>query len=205
MRCTAEQLPSNLYSSLRSRGLPVQIRTGALPEASEITSEPSEAAKSPSGKKSVSVRRLPHLQTSEPTSDPQFRTWFLARVREDALGCLVWVGSKNGRYGAIRCLGKSRQAHRVAWEMARGRIRRDRVLDHLCRNPLCVRAEHLEPVTQRVNLVRRDAARAALDILRSRRRHETPGALLDVQRLFRELPTLTRAAVLRESRGEVAP
>jgi HNH endonuclease len=72
--------------------------------------------------------------------------------------CWVWTG-RHGPFGHGRFLvgGKgSKQAtsHRYAYEMIVGPIPDGLVLDHLCRNPSCVRPDHLEPVTQRENLLR---------------------------------------------------
>ena len=45
-------------------------------------------------------------------------------------------------------------AHRVAYELAIGDIPSGLVIDHLCREHLCVYPEHLEPVTQAENVRR---------------------------------------------------
>jgi len=52
------------------------------------------------------------------------------------------------------------QAHRFAYEQVKGPIPEGLVLDHLCRVPRCVNPNHLEPVTESVN-VRRGIAPAA--------------------------------------------
>ncbi|MEV0884729.1 HNH endonuclease signature motif containing protein [Streptomyces microflavus] len=48
-------------------------------------------------------------------------------------------------------------SHRYAYEQLVGPIPDDLVLDHLCRNRACVRPEHLQPVTNRENLLRGDS------------------------------------------------
>lgn len=45
-------------------------------------------------------------------------------------------------------------AHRVSYEMTRGKILPGLTIDHLCRASLCVNPDHLEAVTMRTNLLR---------------------------------------------------
>lgn len=72
----------------------------------------------------------------------------------DENGCHVWTAGKAGNgYGSF-WLGRTRLAHRVAWEWAKGHIPDGRQLDHLCRNRSCVNVDHLEPVTCRENVLR---------------------------------------------------
>ncbi|MBO0884191.1 MAG: HNH endonuclease [Mycobacterium sp.] len=47
-----------------------------------------------------------------------------------------------------------RGAHVFAYELLVGPIPTGMQLDHLCRNRSCVNPDHLEPVSQRVNLLR---------------------------------------------------
>lgn len=70
-------------------------------------------------------------------------------------GCLLWTGyiSEDG-YGIVHTGGKVRKVHRVAWELANGPIPSGLQLDHLCRVRNCANVDHLEPVTQRVNVMR---------------------------------------------------
>ena len=74
-------------------------------------------------------------------------------------GCWKWTASRDRHgYGHVMVdRGRSRLAHRVAYELVVGPIPTGTVLDHLCRNPPCVNPAHLEPVTQTENL-RRAAA-----------------------------------------------
>ncbi|MFE7077907.1 HNH endonuclease signature motif containing protein [Streptomyces sp. NPDC057620] len=74
----------------------------------------------------------------------------------DVETCWIWTGATNGvRYGSFTG-GSGRQvlAHRWAYEALRAEIPAGLSLDHLCRNPTCVNPWHLEPVTQRINLLR---------------------------------------------------
>jgi hypothetical protein len=67
--------------------------------------------------------------------------------------CWLWTGgvSPNG-YGKT----SGKYAHRLSWEIHRGALPRIRsmVVDHLCRNRLCVNPDHLELVTQQENINR---------------------------------------------------
>ncbi len=88
-------------------------------------------------------------------TDPVTR--FIAKVNfTDA--CWEWTGTCNQfDYGNFTPSDKKVQkAHRYAWETFVGPIPEGLVIDHLCRNPRCVNPDHLEPVTQQIN-VRRGA------------------------------------------------
>jgi len=75
-------------------------------------------------------------------------------------GCWLWTGAENGQgYGVIGPGGCSRKnphvmAHRLSHEMFKGAIPDGYVVDHLCRNPSCVNPDHLEAVTEKVNINR---------------------------------------------------
>lgn len=78
---------------------------------------------------------------------------FWRQVRKTR-GCWYWKGHLNrAGYGRFKDFdGRSREAHRVAWELTRGEIPPN--LDHLCRRRNCVRPSHLEPVTHQENVLR---------------------------------------------------
>lgn len=70
-------------------------------------------------------------------------------------GCMNWLGRPNdGGYGRVTHHGKIMRAHRAAYEIAKGPIVDGLVLDHLCRNRICVNPEHLEPVSIGDNVLR---------------------------------------------------
>lgn len=85
----------------------------------------------------------------------------LARIAIDALtDCWVWPTQAANGYGRIRIGtidGHDRTmayTHRVAYEALVGPIPDGLFLDHLCRNRACCNPTHLEPVTNRINVLR---------------------------------------------------
>ena len=70
-------------------------------------------------------------------------------------GCRIWTGACNTNgYGRISLNNQKRYVHRLSYELRVGPIPPGLVLDHLCRNTLCVNPGHLEPCTDRVNILR---------------------------------------------------
>ncbi len=69
--------------------------------------------------------------------------------------CWIWQRGQSGNgYGACTVKGTSTGAHVVVYQRHRGPVPASLELDHLCRVPLCVNPEHLEPVAHRVNTTR---------------------------------------------------
>lgn len=80
----------------------------------------------------------------------------LARVERG--DCWVWTGAKNSRgYGVAVVAGQRGLVHRYVYTAMVGPIPDGLHLDHLCRNPICCRPDHLEPVTARENVRRGNA------------------------------------------------
>lgn len=75
--------------------------------------------------------------------------------RTDPSACWTYPqkASVNG-YAVVTVFGRSMLAHRYAYEISVGAIPDGLQLDHLCRNRRCVNPAHLEPVSQRENLLR---------------------------------------------------
>lgn len=89
----------------------------------------------------------------------------LANVRQVG-DCLIWQGHKNNAgYGVVSVAddsgapGRGEAVHRWFYRRFVGPIPEGLVLDHLCRTPLCVNVDHLEPVTQFENDRRGNLAR----------------------------------------------
>ena len=81
---------------------------------------------------------------------------FWSRVAESKDGCWLWTGATDGDGYGLFSVSHSvtRRAHRWAYTEMVGEIPEGLQLDHLCRVRNCVRPEHLDPVTSRVNIMR---------------------------------------------------
>lgn len=67
----------------------------------------------------------------------------------------MWLGyRKPNGYGEMGIGRKVFLAHRVAYELFVGPIPDGMTLDHKCRERACVNPDHLEPVTNRENILR---------------------------------------------------
>jgi len=76
----------------------------------------------------------------------------LVRVeRRGPWRCWTWIGRVDAGYPRI---GRAERAHRIVYLILRGPLGRNVELDHLCRNPSCVRPDHLEPVDHAENMRR---------------------------------------------------
>jgi hypothetical protein len=83
--------------------------------------------------------------------------------------CWKWTAGLTGSgYGRFRWDGGEVAAHRFAYELLVGAIPDGLQIDHLCRNRACVNPAHMEPITQRENILR-GVGRAALNAPRRTR------------------------------------
>jgi hypothetical protein len=80
---------------------------------------------------------------------------FWAKVKKTS-NCWLWTGSLSRGYGRVRDRrsGKSVPVHRIAYELLVGPIPDGLTIDHLCRVRCCVNPTHLQPVTNRENILR---------------------------------------------------
>lgn len=98
-------------------------------------------------------------RTGRPTGRPRvpLRERLEQRILVGPSGC--WLVPTRHPDGYARIAeggtgGRMLMAHRVSYEYFVGPIPEGLTLDHLCRVHNCVNPEHLEPVTQRVNILR---------------------------------------------------
>jgi len=95
--------------------------------------------------------------------------------------CWNWIGFIHPRgYGTCWNGARMAQAHRVVYEYIRGLIPPNITLDHLCRNRRCVNPDHLEPVTNKENILRG----VGLAAQNARKTHCKRGHLFDEQNTF---------------------
>jgi hypothetical protein len=89
---------------------------------------------------------------------PATERWKTSYVVDEKTECWVWTGPVGGPYGFIQEGAKKRhKAHRFVYEQVVGPVPPGAVLDHKCRNTLCINPKHLEPVTHALNVQRGDA------------------------------------------------
>lgn len=82
---------------------------------------------------------------------PDEHRFALMVIRDLESGCWLWTGATTGGYGKFTYRRRAARAHRVSYELHRGRLAGDVHLDHLCLNKRCVNPDHLDPVTQQEN------------------------------------------------------
>lgn len=99
-------------------------------------------------------RRYGDPNGSRPTTPASVRFW--EKVRKVDGGCWEWTAGQQGMgYGMFHPTHEENVlAHRFSFEAHVGPIPEGLVIDHLCRNRLCVNPDHLEPVTNEENLRR---------------------------------------------------
>ena len=81
----------------------------------------------------------------------EIEKYMLPTVLKMESGCWLWCGGIKAGYGEIRKAGKSLRAHRVFYEVYRGKILSGSCIDHLCSEKHCVNPEHLEAVSREEN------------------------------------------------------
>jgi hypothetical protein len=78
--------------------------------------------------------------------------------------CWIWTATTTSNGYGVACLNGGRTtAHRAIYELLVGQIDDGLVIDHLCRVRNCVNPAHLEPVTQRENLMRGETTQGSIN------------------------------------------
>lgn len=71
---------------------------------------------------------------------------------EEGEGCREWKIAKDRHgYGQFKYNGKTRTAHRIAYELTVGPIPEGMQVDHTCHRPACCNPRHLRLVTPKQN------------------------------------------------------
>jgi hypothetical protein len=114
----------------------------------------------------------------------------------DPSACLEWPrGRERGGYGKLCTHGKTKKAHRLAWELRMGPIPAGMVVCHRCDNPPCFRVDHLFLGTLGDN--NRDAVAKGRNIKGAQnwKATLTDGQVLEIRRLRSEGWTITALAL----------
>ena len=99
-----------------------------------------------------------HERGADVTKRRPIEERFWPKVKDaGALECWEWTAATSHGYGVFADRRKNLRAHRVAYELMIGPIPPLLVLDHLCKNRLCVNPYHLDPVPLAVNSARTNA------------------------------------------------
>lgn len=94
--------------------------------------------------------------------------------------CWEWqraIDKKTGYGCATDDDAKARSAHAVYYERESGPVPDGMHLDHLCRTRRCVRPDHLEPVSQQINVQRGSRSKLSQDSVRKIRELRNGGML----------------------------
>jgi hypothetical protein len=84
---------------------------------------------------------------------PVTKFWFLHQIDADDAGCWIWRGAKTDKgYGHFKSMGKTRGAHRTAYELFVGPIPTGLYVLHRCDVPPCCNPAHLFVGTNRDNV-----------------------------------------------------
>jgi hypothetical protein len=111
---------------------------------------------------------------------------FVNAVQVDRNDCWNWLKTKDRRgYGIFKVGRKTfkMSSHRYSFTIHKGVVPEGLVLDHLCRNTSCCNPDHLEAVTQRVNMARGEVVSRRRQVPRERMRP----IILEAQKIAAEL------------------
>lgn len=106
---------------------------------------------------------------------------FLVRDCGYATPCWIWLGAQTKEgYGRGYDGARHMAAHRLYYEVIRKvKVPVELVVDHLCKNHICVNPDHLEPVTGCINVHRGDSCTLSLETVRGIIEMRKTGAIYD--------------------------
>jgi hypothetical protein len=108
-------------------------------------------------KEVLAVADILPLPLHETFALPSWRHQFWGHVTQSPdSSCWIWAGPKGGgQYGSFAHSNwGTARPHRIMYMWVHGPIPGGKVIDHLCRNRLCVSPDHLEAITDRENILR---------------------------------------------------
>lgn len=109
--------------------------------------------------------------------------YFVEEDRGYDTPCWIWQGARDGQgYGHVGRGGRWVRAHRRWYEDHVGPIPEGHDLDHLCRVKLCVRPDHMEPVTHAENVRRGRGSKLTVEQVREIRAAE--GTRVEIGRRY---------------------
>lgn len=124
---------------------------------------------------------------------------------ETATGCWEWqTGTGSNGYGTVWLNGKSVSAHRAVYEALVGPVPDGLVIDHTCRNKMCVNPAHLRTVTIAENTrCGKSAKLSANDVLNIRELNKQGISQGQIARLYKLSVTAIRFIVIRRTWKDV--
>lgn len=85
-------------------------------------------------------------------------------IPEPNTGCWLWMMAVNpDGYGRFGKDGRTKNAHRAAWELYRGPIPTGMQIDHICRVRSCVNPDHLRLVSIATNVTENSLSPTAIN------------------------------------------
>lgn len=83
----------------------------------------------------------------------KYKDNFFSKIIAGHNNCWQWIGSKSPKGYGFYQADKVMRSHKYSYILFKGKIPKNKVIDHICRNTSCVNPEHLRAVTWRENLL----------------------------------------------------